>query len=156
MVSVACDKGYRLGVQASSDHLGVHTAYSLLIAEENSRLGLFKAIRSRHTYGATDNIIVDFRLVEGNQEYLMGDEVAISGNPTFRIHVEGPDALAEVEIVKNTQRVYRQTPGPKAVAFEYQYSELPREEADFFYLRVRQVDRDKQVAWSSPIWVSAH
>lgn len=156
MVSVAWDKGYRLGVQASSDHLGVHTAYSLLIAEENSRLGLFKAIRSRHTYGATDNIIVDFRLVEGNQEYLMGDEVAISGNPTFRIHVEGTDALAEVEIVKNNQRVYRQTPGTKAVDFEYQDSELPREEADFFYLRVRQADRDKQVAWSSPIWVSAH
>ena len=155
MVSVAWSKGYRLGVQASSDHLAVHTSYSMLLAEENSREGLVKAIRARHTYGATDNIIVDFRLTEGGREYLMGDEVAIASNPTFRVHVEGTDNLGEVEIVKNNARVYRQTPGTRAVTFDYSDSGVPGEEADFYYVRVRQADRDKQVAWSSPIWVTA-
>ena len=65
-VSKAWAKGYRLGVQASSDHLGVHTAYSMILAEENSREALVDAIRKRHTYGATDNIIIDFRLLDGN------------------------------------------------------------------------------------------
>ena len=155
MVSVAWAKGYRLGVQASSDHLAVHTSYSMLLAEENSRQGLVDAIRARHTYGATDNIIVDFRLVEGGREYLMGDDVAIASNPTFRVHVEGTDNLGEVEIVKNNGRVYRQTPGTRAVSFDYSDSDVPGEEADFYYVRVRQTDRDKQVAWSSPIWVTA-
>ena len=155
MVSVAWAKGYRLGVQASSDHLAVHTSYSMLLAEENSREGLVDAIRARHTYGATDNIIVDFRLAEDGREYLMGEEVAIQGTPTFRVHVEGTDNLAEIEIVKNNQRVYRQTPNTKTADFEYEDQGRPGEEADFYYLRVRQSDRDRQVAWSSPIWVTA-
>ena len=155
MVSAAWAKGYRLGVQASSDHLAVHTSYSMLLAEENSRQGLVNAIRARHTYGATDNIIVDFRLVDGSRQYLMGEDVAIAGSPTFRVHVEGTDELGEVEIVKNNTRVYRQTPAAQAVSFDYSDSEAPGEEADFYYVRVRQADRDKQVAWSSPIWVTA-
>ncbi len=154
MVSVAWEKGYRLGVQASSDHLATHTSYSMLLAEENSRTGLVDAIRARHTYGATDNIIVDFRLVEGDREYLMGEDVAIAGTPKFRVHIEGTDNIGEVEIVKNNEKVYGQTPGTKIVDFEYADSGKPGEEADFYYVRVRQADRDKQVAWGSPIWVT--
>ncbi len=154
MVSAAWAKGYRLGVQASSDHLAVHTSYSMLLAEENSRNSLVSAIRARRTYGATDNIIVDFRLVDGTREYLMGEEAAIAGPPTFRMHVEGTDRLGEIEVVKNNQRVYRQTPGTQVADFEYRDSGTPGEEADFYYVRVRQSDRDKQVAWSSPIWVT--
>jgi len=154
-VSVAWEKGYRLGVQASSDHLGTHTAYSMLLAEENSRDSLVDAIRQRHTYGATDNIIVDFRLVANGREYMMGEEAEISAAPRFKIHVEGTDDLGEVEIVKNNQMVYAQTPGAKTADFEYRDNELPGEEASFYYLRVRQSDRDKQVAWSSPIWVTS-
>lgn len=126
----------------------------MLLAEENSRQGLLDAIRARHTYGATDNIIVDFRLVEGGREYLVGEETAIAGGPTFRVHMEGTDKLAEVEIVKNNRRVYRQTPDKTIVDFEYQDSGKPGEEADFYSVRVRQADRDRQVAWSSPIWVT--
>ena len=155
MVSVAWEKGYRLGVQASSDHLATHTSYSMLLAEENSRHGLVSAIRARRTYGATDNIIVDFRLEAAGRQHMMGEEVAIAGTPTFRIHIEGTDNVSEVEIVKNNTRVYRQTPGTKVVDFEYQDGEAPGEEADFYYVRVRQSDRDRQVAWGSPIWVTA-
>ena len=155
MVSAAWAKGYRLGVQASSDHLATHTSYSMLLAEDNSRNGLVSAIRARRTYGATDNIIVDFRLVDGGREYLMGEEAAIAGTPTFQVHIEGTDKVGEVEIVKNNGAVYRQTPGTQAVDFEYRDSDAPGEEADFYYVRVRQSDRDKQVAWSSPIWVTA-
>ena len=155
-VNIAWDKGYRLGVQASSDHLGVHTAYSMLLAEENSRDALVNSIRKRHTYGATDNIIVDFRLVDGDKEYLMGDDAVISGAPQFQIHIEGTDLLGDVEVVKNNQRVYAQQPNQKTATFTYRDNAAPRgEEADFYYLRVRQKDRDQQIAWSSPIWVTS-
>jgi len=156
MVSVAWEKGYRLGVQASSDHLAVHTAYSVLIAEENSRESLVDAIRARRTYGATDNIIVDFRLVDGETEHMMGSDVTVSGQPEFRIHVEGTDLLGEVEIVKDNVRVYRQEPNAKVTDFTYRDNTTPdSEEASFYYVRVRQKDRDRQVAWGSPIWVTS-
>ena len=153
-VSKAWAKGYRLGVQASSDHLGVHTAYSMILAEENSREALVDAIRKRHTYGATDNIIIDFRLVDGDKHYLMGDETSVSSPPRFRIHVEGTAPIGDVEIVKDNEMVYSQNPGAQVVDFEYRDNEVPGEEASFYYLRVRQTDRDKQIGWSSPIWVS--
>ncbi len=154
MVSKAWEMGYRLGVQASSDHLATHTSYSMLLAEDSSREALVNAIRARRTYGATDNIIVDFRLVEDGSEHMMGEAAEIDGTPVFRVHIEGTDNLGEVEIVKNNAQVYRQTPGTEIVDFEYRDSGAPGEEADFYYVRVRQSDRDKQVAWSSPIWVT--
>ena len=153
-VSKAWAKGYRLGVQASSDHLGVHTAYSMILAEENSREALVDAIRKRHTYGATDNIIIDFRLVDGEEEYLMGDEASVTSPPRFRVHVEGTTPVGDVEIVKDNEKVYSRQPGTQVVDFEYTDNEVPGEEASFYYLRVRQADGDKQIGWSSPIWVS--
>ncbi|MBI1356863.1 MAG: hypothetical protein GC160_21195 [Acidobacteria bacterium] len=154
-VNVAWNKGFRLGVQASSDHLGVHTAYSMILAEENTRTALVDGIRQRHTYGATDNIIVDFRLLDGPREYLMGDDATISGAPQLRVHIEGTDLLGEVEIVKNNRRVYRQAPDAKVADFVYRDNEPPAPgETAFYYVRVRQKDRDQQIAWSSPIWAT--
>ena len=64
--------------------------------------------------------------------------------------------LGDVEIVKNNKRVYAQQPDQKAVTFTYRDNEAPSgEDADFYYVRVRQKDRDQQIAWSSPIWVTA-
>ncbi|MCP5110272.1 MAG: hypothetical protein GY953_05510, partial [bacterium] len=69
MVSAAWAKGYRLGVIASSDHLSTHMSYALVYAEETSREAVASAIRQRHTYAATDNILVDFRMGDA----FMGD-----------------------------------------------------------------------------------
>ncbi len=151
-VSEAWKKGYRLGVQASSDHLGVHAAYSMIVATDNSRESLVEAIRRRHTYGATDNIIIDMRLLVEEREHLMGDEVASAAPPRFRIHVEGTARLRDVEIVKDNQRIYARQPGEKVVDFEYRDTAVAGEEASFYYVRVRQ--EDGEIGWGSPIWVS--
>jgi len=151
-VSEAWKKGYRLGVQASSDHLGVHTAYSMIIATDNSRQSLVDAIRQRHTYGATDNIILDMRLVNDGREHLMGEDVEVDAPPRFRVHVEGTGPLLDVEIVKDNQRVFARQPHQKTMDFEYRDTETPGEEASFYCLRVRQ--EDGEVGWGSPIWVT--
>ncbi len=70
-VSRALEKGYKLGFQSSSDHISTHVSYACVIAEDFSRKGLVDAMKKRHTYAATDNIVLDVRL--GN--HLMGDEV---------------------------------------------------------------------------------
>jgi hypothetical protein len=42
-------KGYKLGVQASSDHASTHLAYTCVIAEDSTREALIDAMRKRHT-----------------------------------------------------------------------------------------------------------
>jgi hypothetical protein len=149
-VSEAWKKGYRLGVQASSDHLGVHTSYSMILAPANNREALVDAIRNRRTYGATDNIVVDFRLSDGTREYLMGSDARISGAARFRVHIEGTGSLRDVEIVKDNKRVYAAAVNGKTAAFEW--SDPSRGAGtSFYYVRVRQ--QDGQIAWASPIWV---
>src|SRR5262249_51256440 len=71
-VSLALAKGYRLGFQASSDHVSTHVSYACVLAEEFSRTGLVDAMRKRHTYAATDNIVLDVRL---GGLGIMGDQV---------------------------------------------------------------------------------
>jgi hypothetical protein len=41
-------KGYKLGVQSSSDHISTHTSYSCVIAEDFTRQSILNAIRNRH------------------------------------------------------------------------------------------------------------
>ncbi|MEZ5355141.1 MAG: hypothetical protein R2762_21110 [Bryobacteraceae bacterium] len=149
-VSNAWKKGYRLGVQASSDHLGVHTAYSMILAPANNRQALVDAIRQRRTYGATDNIVLDFRLIDGTREYVMGADADVSGAPRFRVRVEGTGPLGDVEIVKDNQRVYAATVTGSTAAFDWSDPATPAA-TSFYYVRVRQ--KDGQIAWGSPIWV---
>lgn len=71
----ALAKGYKLGVQASSDHWYTHISYACLLAENFSREGLLDAIRKRHAYGATDNIVLDVQAKIGDTTYVMGDVI---------------------------------------------------------------------------------
>ena len=56
-----CDKGYKLSFEASSDHISTHMSYCNVLAEDATREALLEAFQKRHVYGATDNILADFR-----------------------------------------------------------------------------------------------
>jgi len=43
-----------------------------------------KAMKLRHTYGATDNIVADYRCTADGTEHIMGDEFKTSQPPTVR------------------------------------------------------------------------
>ena len=60
----AWKKGYRIGVIASSDHYSTHISYALVYTPAATRQAIFDSILKRHTYGATDNIILEFWLGE--------------------------------------------------------------------------------------------
>jgi hypothetical protein len=91
----AWQKGYKLGVQASSDHISTHCSYRCVTAEEGTREGLLDAMRRRHCYGATTNIILDFRLRNESTEYLMGDEAPTRVIPTLVVKVVGANSIAQ-------------------------------------------------------------
>ncbi len=60
-VSLALQKGYRFGFEASSDHISTHISYCCVFTKETSRDAILAGLKARHVYGATDNIIADVR-----------------------------------------------------------------------------------------------
>jgi hypothetical protein len=138
-------KGLKLGVQASSDHISTHCSYSLIYSPDDNRTNIVESMRARHAYAATDNIVLDVR-AEG---HVMGDEFQFAGQPRFHVTVKGTAPVAQVDLIRNTDFVYTQKPVTKDVEFEYQ-DRAPG--AAYYYVRVMQVDRN--LAWSSPIWIN--
>ena len=146
----AWEKGIRIGVQASSDHVGTHDSYAcVLVPAERSpvRQDLIDAMKQRRTYAATDNIILDVRI----EDHLMGDAFSTSEQPVVKAKAIGTAPLARVVLVKNNEIVYAVTPGTKAAEFEYRDDAATPGES-YYYVRAEQADGS--LAWASPIWVT--
>ena len=148
-VQRALDKGYRLGFQCSSDHISTHVSYACVLAEEFSRKGLVEAMKKRHTYGATDNIIVDFR---AGQLGIMGDEIA-TNDPRFDVTVIGTAPLDYVDIIRNGKVVHTARPEKEDEKLTFTWQDPSPEKGKTSYYYARVVQKNKQMAWASPIWV---
>jgi hypothetical protein len=146
----AWKKGQKLGVQASSDHVSTHTSYACILVEEFTREGLVDAMRRRHTYAATDNIVIDYRARTSQGTVLMGDVTESKTPPVLVVRLVGTAPFREVVVVKNNAYVHKLEPNRREVSFEYVDTTFDAGES-YYYVRAEQVDG--QLAWSSPIWV---
>jgi hypothetical protein len=108
-------------------------------------------MRKRHSYGATDNIVLDYRLETGGREYLQGDIVAAPGDFRLSVKAIGTRPIRQIDIIRNNQFIHNLQPLAKEVSFTFIDSQ-PRPGESYYYVRVIQVD--EQMAWSSPIWVT--
>jgi hypothetical protein len=142
----AWKKGYRLGVIASSDHYSTHISYAMVYTPAMTRDAIFQAIRQRHTYGATDNIILEFRL----GDHLMGDDFSTAGRPPIRVKARGTDTIGAVHLIRDAAYIYKWSPGKQDIDFEYRHNDAGPGE-HWYYVRVEQ--SNGELAWSSPIWV---
>jgi hypothetical protein len=147
----ALEKGYKLGVQASSDHVSTHTSYACLIAESLDRQALIDAIRARHTYGATSNILMDFRIALGGKTLIQGDISPASGTPEITAKIAATGALKKVVVVRDNQYIYTQEPAGETFDLRFRETATLPPGEHYYYVRAEQ--RDGNVAWSSPIWV---
>ncbi|MEO7142709.1 MAG: hypothetical protein ABI165_04325, partial [Bryobacteraceae bacterium] len=146
----AWSKGYKLGVQSSSDHWSTHISYACLLAENFTREGLVDAIRRRHTYGATDNIILDFRAQSNGKTYIMGDSFSAAVAPQYSVRVAGTGPILQIDLIQNRKFIYTTRPGTAQASFEFT-DRGAEPGGTWTYVRVLQ--QDGQLAWSSPIWV---
>jgi hypothetical protein len=102
-------KGRRFGFVASSDdHLGYPGAYGEGVvgvwADSLSADSLLAALRSRHTFALTgDRIVLEFTL----NEQPMGSELPAVADRQIDVRVEGQDAIAMVELVRNGRVIER-------------------------------------------------
>jgi hypothetical protein len=147
MVNNAWAKGYKLGIITSSDHGSTHISYAMVYTPDYSRQGILDAIRKRHTYGATDNIIMDVRM----GEHFMGDEFAMNRQLPIRVKARGTRNVARVDVIKDNNVIYTAEPKAQNVSFEYT-DKAPAAGQHFYYVRLMQ--EDGMIAWSSPFFIN--
>jgi hypothetical protein len=148
-VNLALAKGYRLGFESSSDHWSTHISYCVALAEKHDRAGILAALKQRHCYGATDNIILDVRC----GDHIMGDQFKTREAPVLSIQIVGTAALDGVDVLKDSRVVEVLRPA-EANSSEYEgkwQDAKPQAGVHYYYVRVRQ--KDGQLAWGSPIWI---
>ncbi len=144
-------KGRRVGVIASSDHRSTHQSYACVWAPRLTQSAILAAIKARHTYGATDNIVVTFEAAtSGGKVYRMGEELRATADPELRLRVRATATIRRLELIGNQRVLLTRTPGTTDVALSYRDTS-PAKEKRVYHLRI--VQEDGQVAWSSPIWV---
>ncbi len=169
-VSRALMKGYRLGFQSSSDHVSTHMSYCNVWVEEPTREAIIEAMRQRHVYGATDNIIADVRC----GEQFMGDEFTVNKPPVVKVKLVGSAPFAEVVIVQDNEIVYSTQPNEKTVEFEWAPNDLEPGKTSYYYIRGTQVGEtdvrkvrsqttgeqidlefnNGEIVWVSPMWIT--
>ena len=145
-MSLALKKGHRLAFQSSSDHVSTHMSYCNVFVEEPTRDAIVQAMRQRRVYGATDNIIADFRC----GEHFMGEEFEQESPPKFDIHLIGTAPFDRVYIVRNNECVYSWQPNRAEVELAWTDADPPRG-TNYYYVRGEQ--EDGEIVWVSPIWI---
>lgn len=149
-VSNAWAKGYKLGVQASSDHVSTHTSYAYVLTENATREALLDAMRKRHTYAATSNILLDYRVQLDGKTLIQGDVARSQGLPELTAKIIGSAPIKHVVVVRDNKVIYSQE--PKGESYELRFRETSLGAGEhFYYVRMEQVDGN--VAWSSPVWI---
>jgi hypothetical protein len=78
-VSLALEKGYRLGFQASSDHVSTHISYCNILVKDATRASVLEGLQKRHVYASTANILADVR----SGANLMGDAFSTASAPSL-------------------------------------------------------------------------
>jgi hypothetical protein len=128
-------------------------SYACTLAEDFTRESMLDAMKKRHSYAATDNIILDYRLrTDSGKEYIQGD-IVDAGSSGFKLHVKviGTTGIRQIDIIKNQEFLYNRQKLDKEVELEFVDNKKSAGE-DMYYVRV--VQDDNNIAWSSPIWVT--
>jgi hypothetical protein len=149
-VSNALGKGYWLGFQASSDHVSTHVSYACVWAESLTRKDLVAAMLKRHSYAATDNIVLDVRM---GSSAMMGDRVR-TAKPDLDIVVIGTGDIDRVDVLRNSAVVHAVVgqPSMEETRFHWEDPAPPKNEKTLYYY-ARVLQKNGHMAWSSPIWV---
>ena len=145
----AWEKGIKMGVQASSDHVSTHSSYALVWVEDVTREGVLDGIRERRAYAATDNILIDFR-VNGRlmgAAFELGDE-----RPRVEARIAGTGPIRKVEVIRNNRYVHT-VAGEGRTTLDLTFVDnAPEDSESWYYVRVEQ--EDGELAWASPVWVT--
>jgi len=166
-VREAVRRGLRFGMIASSDShdgcpgnaqgSGIYntankfseagSGLAAIMADELNRESLMDSMKARRCYAVTGaRTLIDFRV----NDAMMGSEIVARGPRRIEFKVKAPAPIAKIAIVRNGQDWVREWCDQPEEAFQLTDTEDVGP-AVSYYLRVTLDDRE--MAWSSPIWV---
>jgi hypothetical protein len=145
----ALSKGFRYGFIASSDHSATHNSYTCVWAEDFSNAAILDALARRQCYAATDAI--ECRMHMG--PHMMGSEFEADEVPPLEVDVLGTTQIDRVDVVKDNQVVYSRQPDPPSRRVSLRFQDL-RVEPGVHYYYARVIQKNRAMAWISPIWVN--
>jgi len=143
-------RGIVIGVIASPDH-GGGMGKACVFAPELTREAILDALRERHCYGTTAaKIFLDVR-VNGA---LMGERLpAAGGKPVeVKISVRCPGDIDRVEVCRNNEFIYTKEIAGRVADLTF-VDEKPLDDFSYYYIRI--IQKDGEIAWSSPVWLGA-
>jgi len=143
-------RGIVIGVIASPDHGGGY-GKACVFAPELTREAILDAIRARRCYGTTAaKIFLDVR-VNG---HLMGEKLKepATGPVEVKIATRCPADIERIEVCRNNQFVYTVSPNGRQADLTYVDMEPP-DGRSYYYVRL--IQKDGEIAWTSPVWFGA-
>jgi len=143
-------RGIVIGVIASPDHGGGY-GKACVYAPELTREAILDAIRARRCYGTTAaKIVLDVR-VDG---HLMGEKVASPAGPSVNVDIRArcPADIDRIEVCRNNRFIYTNRPKGSVADLTFVDRE-PLDGRSYYYVRI--IQKDEEIAWSSPVWFGA-
>ncbi len=150
----ALEKGYHVGVIASTDH-GYGVSYACVYAPDNSRESIWQALWDRRTYGSTAyGLVLELR----SGDRWMGEEWSSREAPPLEIYVRGSAPVRSVEILGRSKVLHAEGSAEKPlgkdeVRLRWTDPEWAAQDREQWYY-VRVIQADDEMAWSSPVWVT--
>jgi hypothetical protein len=141
--------GTRVGWKEDSFRTGM----TAILAPELTRAALFDALYERRCYATSGvPIRIDFR-VNG---HVMGSEIVVDSQPRISADIRGTAELHVVQLVRSGSAFFSRSFG-ELLSTHDAHLEIVDDviepgDSHFYYLRV--VQRDGNMAWSSPVWVT--
>jgi len=145
------EKKHKLGFIASGDHNSIGVGLACIWVKEISRNGILEGMRSRRVFGTTgDQIEVDFRL----NGAIQGQTINSVKKPILAFNIRAVDWIESIEILRNSKVIQSIIPDEsnKKMSGEYIDEDFQKEK-EILYYYVRIIQKNKHIAWSSPIWV---
>lgn len=158
----ALNRGHKLGFIGSGDGHDCMPGNAMLMenrcinglvavyAKELTREAVFEAIRNRRCYAATNARILAYFSIG---ETMSGGEMEAGyGTPlSIRFTFYGTGDIERTDIVKNGEIIYSR-PG-NGSSMEVTFEDIPHKVGrNYYYARMKQ--KDKEMAWVSPIFVN--
>ena len=151
-VHEALNKGHRMGFIASTDH-GFGAAYAVVYATGVTRDEVFEGLFARRCYASTSrDIVLDFRA----NGHLMGEEITASEPASLSIMARAQTPLERLDLFRDQEIVASFGPDEvtqQGAEWRVEWTDPAAAEGTRTYY-VRVMLSDKELAWSSPIWVT--
>ncbi len=147
-VNLALEKGYKLGFQASSDHISTHQSYANVLVSGDTREAIVDALRKRHVYASTEQIVADVRC----GPYMMGDVFSTAEPPSLHVRLSAQNPISKVVIVKDNEYVYSAEPHAGNVEFSWRDNAPSKGKTSYYYVRGEQ--DNGELVWASPMWIT--